>query len=99
MISCAPPARPFPLASSASVPSSTAFPTPDSSRNLRSRFSHLGLASRTHLPPRSLPSHAPSRTAFNLASGQRRSRWDLDNRAGPWQNQHLSSQRFLVLFR
>jgi len=48
--------------------------------------------------PGSLPSQASSRAARSLAFVQWRRVWDLVI-FGPWQNQHLSSRRFLILLR
>jgi len=86
-------------ASSSSWPPSTVRPTPDNSRYRSSRPSHRGLDSRTFMLPGSRPSHASTLAAASLALGQWRRTWDLVMRAGPGQNQHLSSRRFLILFR
>jgi hypothetical protein len=55
------------LVSSSSSPFSITLPTSESSRNLRSLFSHRGLASKTRAAPGSLPSHAFSRAALILS--------------------------------
>jgi len=55
------------------------------------------LDSSTRTPPGSRPSQASALAAATL--GQWSSTWERDMRACPWQNQHLSSSCFLILFR
>jgi hypothetical protein len=72
----------------------TTLPTPESSRNLSSLLSYLGLARRTRTFPGPLPSHASTLAALNPSFGLCSKTWDRVILA---QNQHLSSALFVIL--